>query len=185
MLTVTGTEWLIAPDVPVTVTVAVAFVGLFAACLLELLLPHATVKLIPTTSSASMAINASPFPFVEPRLLRPRVKKVPKRPKPEISSIPVCPYPPPGAVAAAAIVRVDEAVLDPGEIELGEKVQVRPVAGAQESAICPLKPPTAADAIDSLAVPPAVTVTLCAERFSEKFVPAALAGTSVANRPLV
>jgi hypothetical protein len=89
-------------------------------------------------------------------------------------------------VEAADIVSVEDAALDPGEIALGENVQVSPAAGAHESAIWPLNPPTAADPIVRLAVPPGVTVTLWADRLSEKSALCAeLAGTSEANRPLV
>src|SRR5271166_786646 len=84
------------------------------------------------------------------------------------------------------MVSVDDAALDPGEIVLGAKVQVRPEAGAQESEICPLKPPTAADPIFTVPLPPAVTVTLWAERLREKSAPVTeVAGTRDANKPLV
>src|SRR5579863_580344 len=84
------------------------------------------------------------------------------------------------------MVRVELAADDPGEIVLGEKVQVSPVAGAHDRLIWPLKPPTAADPTVSFPEPPALTVMLCEARLREKSAPvAAAAGTSVANNPLV
>ncbi len=76
-------------------------------------------------------------------------------------------------------------MLDPGEIVLGENEHVNPAADEHESVICPLKPPTAAECTVIAELPPGATVTLGADTLSEKFVPAADAGTSVANNPLV
>jgi len=88
-------------------------------------------------------------------------------------------------VAAAFIVSSEEEALPPGLMVLGLKLQVNPAAGAQESVIWLLKPPTPADPMFSVVDPPALTVTSGAERFREKSVPAAEAGMSEPNSPLV
>ena len=88
-------------------------------------------------------------------------------------------------MAAAFIVSTDEEVLPPGVMVLGLKLQVNPAAGAQESVIWLLKPPTAADPMFSVVDPPAPTVTVGAERSREKSVPAVAAGTNEPKSPLV
>ena len=88
-------------------------------------------------------------------------------------------------MAAAFIVSTDEEALPPGVMVLGLKLHVSPAAGAQESVIWLLKPPTAADPMFSVVDAPAVTVALGAERLREKSLPAAAAGTGEPNSPLV
>jgi hypothetical protein len=63
-------------------------------------------------------------------------------------------------VDAAVIVKVEEPVLDPGEILAGLKAHVIPVTVEQDRLICPLKPPTALAAMVRVVDPPAVTVAL-------------------------
>ena len=149
-------------------------------------MPHATVKPMPTTSRLRPAIKRRLVPFPVVSVRRRVVRSVPKRPNPDRRSIAGCPYPPPGGVAAATTVRVDAVADAPGEMVAGANVQVNPVAGEQESVIWPLKPPTAAEPTVSVAVPPAATVRVLAERLREKSAPvAAAAGTRAANNPLV
>ena len=84
------------------------------------------------------------------------------------------------------MVKVDDDPLDPEEIVVGLKAQVRPAGAAQESVICPLNPPTALAPIIRLAEPPGMTVTLGAERLREKpGLPTAAAGTRLAKTLVV
>ena len=82
--------------------------------------------------------------------------------------------------------KVEVDALDPGEIVDGLREQVKPPGAEQVSEICPLKPPTAPAVIVSFDVPPRVTVSLGAERVSEKSAPvAAAAGVMAANTAVV
>jgi len=84
------------------------------------------------------------------------------------------------------MVKVEEDVLEPGEIVVGLKAQLKPAGAEQESAIWPLNPPTALALIIRLAEPPDATVTLWAERLREKpGLPTAAAGTTLANTAVV
>jgi hypothetical protein len=81
------------------------------------------------------------------------------------------------------MVNVDDDVLDPGEIVVGLKTQVRPAGGVQESVICPLNPPAALALIIRFADPPGATVALWAERLRVKSgLPTAAAGIRLANK---
>ena len=83
-------------------------------------------------------------------------------------------------------VRVDDDALDPGEMVVGLKAQVRPAGAVQESEIWLLNPPTALALTIKLAEPPAATLALLAERFKEKFgLPTAVAGTRLAKTLVV
>src|SRR5580700_844490 len=112
MVMATGAEWLRAPDVPVTITLtcAICAFGLFE------LPPHPRVN-IETRSSNPRALvqktlPLSPFTF--------RVRAVPNKPRPGSNPTPIKLYPVTGGgVAAAVTVKVDDAVLDPGEIVVG------------------------------------------------------------------
>lgn len=134
MVTVTALEWLSAPDVPVTMTVAWD-PGVGVLELLDLLPPHPSVnkeasnsrpsKLIPTVF---LRVNSFPLRVV---------KIVPNKPSPG-SSNPMCvavPYPFTGGIAAAEMVKVEEAVLDPGEMTEGFNLQVNPPGATQVSVI--------------------------------------------------
>ena len=84
------------------------------------------------------------------------------------------------------MVKVEDDVLEPGEIVAGLKAQLRPAGAEQESEIRPLNPPTALALIMRLVEPPCATVAVFAERFSEKFgLPTAAAGTRLAKIPVV
>src|SRR5437660_7497785 len=81
---------------------------------------------------------------------------------------------------------MEDEALDPGEIVEGLREQVKPVGAEQASAIRLLNPPTALALIIRVVEPPAITVALEAERFSEKFGPlTAAAGTRLANTAVV
>src|SRR5580698_8578707 len=111
MLTVTALEWLIAPEVPVTMTVALdaAVEGLFEV--LEL-------PLHPSVNSEASRINPSkviPTVFLRVNSFRLRVvKMVPNKPRLG-SRRPMCVmlYPFAGGVEAAEMVKVEDAALDP------------------------------------------------------------------------
>ena len=82
----------------------------------------------------------------------------------------------------AEMVKVEDDVLDPGEIRVGLRAQVRPLGAAQESEIWPLNPPTALALSVTLAEPPGATVALCADKLREKLgVPTAATGTTLAK----
>jgi hypothetical protein len=83
--------------------------------------------------------------------------------------------------------KVEAEALDPGVIVAGEKEQVTPAGGlAQVNEITPLNPPVSLALIEIMADCPGDTVALCGERDSAKSaVVVAVAGTSVANKPLV
>src|ERR1700687_1590108 len=84
------------------------------------------------------------------------------------------------------MVKVDDDPLEPGEIVVGLKAQVRPAGAAQVRAIWPLNPATALALIMRLAEPPGATGTFCVERLSEKSgLPTAVAGTRLAKTVVV
>ena len=84
------------------------------------------------------------------------------------------------------MVKVEDGVVDPGEMVRGFNEQVRPEGAEQVSEICPLNPPTALALIITLLEPPGDTVALWAARFKEKFGPdAAAAGTTLAKTLVV
>ena len=82
MVTDTGIELLMPPDVPVTVRVAWLVGGAF---LDEL--PHATVKVIAVARKARLAISIRPFPLGDPLCL-PARSTVPNKPRPDRSIMP-------------------------------------------------------------------------------------------------
>src|SRR5260370_22986644 len=186
MVRVTGVVWLIAPDVPVTITVTVLVAGLLE------LEPQPTVNSTPSTSRAN-ALAEIPCFHAFGIGLRSRLRAantIPKRPSPENGSqlvIPDTTYPVGGAIEAAVRVKLEGETLAPGVIVVGEKVQVTP-AGAfvQLNEIVPLNPPLALALIEILVDSPGATVAACVERASVKpAVVTADPGTSVANKPLV
>src|SRR5271163_4329900 len=84
------------------------------------------------------------------------------------------------------MVKVEDDALDPGEMVVGLKAQVRPAGAAHDSVISPVNPPTALALIMRLAEPPCPTVAFWAERLREKFgLPTAAAGTRLANTLVV
>jgi hypothetical protein len=81
---------------------------------------------------------------------------------------------------------VEDEALDPGEIVERLREQVKPAGAEQPSEILLLNPPTALALIVRVVEPPAMTVALGAERFSEKSRPATTAaGTTLANTAVV
>ena len=91
-----------------------------------------------------------------------------------------------GGVVAAEMVKVEDDMLDPGEMVVGLKPHVSPAGAEQESEIWPLNPPTALALTMRLAEPPDATVALWAERLREKSgLPTAAAGTTLANTLVV
>src|SRR5579872_53144 len=179
MVTAMGAVWLRAPDVPVTLTLtwAICAFGLFE------LPPQPRVNIETSSSNPRALVQKTPrvsrFTF--------RARAVPNKPKPGSNPTPIKPYPVTGGGAAAAVtVKVDDAALDPGEIVVGLNAQVTPAGAVQVSEISPLNPPTALALTIKVAEPPAATVALWAERFSEKLgLPAAVAGTRLANTAVV
>jgi len=81
----------------------------------------------------------------------------------------------------AEMVKVEDDSLDPGEIVVGLKAQVRPAGAAQESVIWPVNPPAALALTMRSAEPPCATVAFWAERVKEKFAPTAAAGARLAK----
>lgn len=128
MVMVTGLVWFSAPDVPVTIKVTCA---ICAFGLLELP-PHPRVNIETRSSNPKALVQKTPrlrrFTF--------RARAVPNKPRPGSNPTPIKPYPVTGGgVAAAVTVKVDDAALDPGEIVVGLKAQVRPAGAVQESEI--------------------------------------------------
>lgn len=84
------------------------------------------------------------------------------------------------------MVKVEEDVLEPGEMVVGLKAQLRPAGAEQVTEIWPLNSPTALALIIKLVEPPGATATLWAERLREKFgLPTAAAGRTLANTAVV
>jgi hypothetical protein len=186
MVSVIGVVWLIAPEVPVTITATVLL-----AVFLELE-PQPIVNSTPTSSAPSTPIRIVRFRNFDigSRSLLRAAKATPNSPKPENGSQPINiprPYPPGGATEAAIMVRLEVETLDPGVIVAGEKLQVTPDGGfVQLNEITPLNPPVALALIDTVVDCPGATVALCAEKANAKSAPvAADAGSNVANKPLV
>jgi hypothetical protein len=90
-------------------------------------------------------------------------------------------------MAAAEIVKVDVAALDPGAIVAGDEEHVTPAGTCEhDSEIGLLSPPTALAPTVIVVDWPGVRVALCAESVSEKSaVVTAAAGTRIANKPEV
>lgn len=84
------------------------------------------------------------------------------------------------------MVKVEEVVLETGEIAVGLRVQVNPAGEEQVSEIWPLSPPTALALIIKLVEFPGATVVLWAERIREKSgLPTVAAGRTLANTAVV
>ena len=142
-----------------------------------------------SASRPSRPVRNLGFPAVAIGLRR-FMKAIPSKPKPENgnhSNLLNITYPVGGVTAAVEMVRVEVAAFDPGVIAPGAKVQVTPAGGlVQDSEIWLSNPLVGVAPTEIMADCPGVTVALCAESESEKlaFV-AAVAGSRVANRPLV
>ncbi len=165
MVRATGVVWLVAPDVPVTITVTVW------GFLLE---PQPTVNSTPSTSRPK-ALAQIPCFHAFGIGLRSRLRTantIPNTPSPDNGSQPMIPdttYPPGGGTLAAVRVKVDVETLDPGVIVVGEKAQVTPAGGlVQLNEIMPLNPPLALALIEILVDCPRTTVAVSGERASVK-----------------
>ena len=103
--------------------------------LFDLLPPHPSVSKDASNSRPNKLI---PTVFLRVNSFRLRVVKiVPNKPRLG-SSNPMCvavPYPFTGGIAAAEIVKVEDPVLDPGEMTEGFKAQVNPAGATQVSVI--------------------------------------------------
>ena len=89
-------------------------------------------------------------------------------------------------VEPTATVRFELAAVPPGVIVFGANAHVTPVGRPlHDKLIGLLKPPEALALIVTAVDPPRVTVAEGAESVREKSVPAAAAGTRLANSPLV
>src|SRR5260370_41968038 len=123
MVRATVVVWLVAPDVPVPITVTV-----WGFLELE---PQPTVNSTPSTSRPK-ALAQMPCFHALGIGLRSRLRTastIPNTPSPDNGSQPMIPdttYPPGGGTEAAVRVRLDVETLDPGVIVVGDKAQVTP-----------------------------------------------------------
>src|SRR5882762_7036032 len=121
MVRVTGAVWLIAPDVPVTITETVPVAGL-------LLEPQPIVNNTPSTSRPNKLAQIPCFHAFSSGL-RSRLRAanaIPNTPSPENGNqliIPDTTYPLGGAIEAAVRVRLEVETLAPGVIVVGENMQ--------------------------------------------------------------
>lgn len=147
--------------------------------------PHPSANSAPTSSNPNPIVHKIFLCVSGFRLPVPR--SVPNNPRPGSRAATMeTLYPLTGGVETAEMVRVDAAVLDPGEMADGLKVQLKPAGAEQEREICPLNPPAALALTIRFAEPPCATVRLWEERFSEKFgLPTAAAGTRLAKTLVV
>jgi hypothetical protein len=126
MVSATGAEWAIAPEVPVTITVTV-----LPADELELE-PQPAINNRPTASAHTKPDQRTTFQLLVIgwcfRLRRPNT--IPKGANAENGNQPITPamtYPPGGAIGDVVSIKVELTALDPGAIVMGEKAHVTPV----------------------------------------------------------
>ena len=185
MVSATGVVWLIAPDVPVTITVTVLPVD-------ELELePQPAVSSRPSASTHTIPDQSISFHrlTMDWRFRLRKANTIPSGARPEKGNQPIIPavtYPPGGAIADVASINVELAMLDPGVIVVGEKEQVTPAGAVQLSEIAPLNPPLPLALTDISVDCPWARLRLCDETINVKSpVVTALAGIIVANKPLL
>lgn len=184
MVSATCAEWFIAPDVPVTITVT----GVPVVLELD---PQPAMNIRPTASRQITLAPSTSFHLFD-NALRFRLraaKTMPSGASPEMGNQPVIPaitYPPGGATDDTESIIMELARLDPGLIVAGEKEQVTPVGATQLKAMAPLNPPLPVALTESVVDCPIAKLKLCDARINEKSpVVTALAGISVANKPLL
>ena len=182
MVSDTAVEWVIAPDVPVTITVTVLPVG-------ELELePQPAVSSRPSASTHTIPDQSISFDLLamDWRFRLRKAKTIPSGAKPEKGNQPIIPAVTGGAIADVASINEELAMLDPGVIVVGVNEQVTPAGAVQLSEIAPLNSPLPVALTDISVDCPWARLRLCDERINVKSpVVTALAGISVANKPLL